>query len=65
MAVCVVNCIVDRRNCYSHSSKYRSDIQMFVENREFYLSHLQQELRYRKQIARQLRTQYVQDTVTP
>ena len=40
VAVCAVNCTVDRRNCWSHSSSHRSDSHIFVENRHFCLSHL-------------------------
>jgi len=37
VAVCAVNCTVDRRICCSHCSSHRSDSQMFVDNRDFCL----------------------------
>jgi len=31
---------VDRRNCWSHSTSHRSESQILVANRDFYLPHL-------------------------
>ena len=39
VAVCVVNYMVNRRNCWSHSSTHLSDSQIFAENRDFCLPH--------------------------
>jgi len=40
MADCAVNCTVDCRSCCLHFSSHRSDSQIFVENRDFYIPHL-------------------------
>ena len=40
VAVCAVNCTINRRSCCSNSNNYRSDSQIFIENRNFCLSYL-------------------------
>jgi len=40
VAVCAINCTVDRRSCCSHFSSHRTDSQIFAENRDFCLPRL-------------------------